>query len=738
MEEIKRKLSRKGYFAKIYIFLVVFILLPLLLLGMLYLLILSLNSYHSFCSEQILKINDMKGTVEARLSAVEDDLVSLGTFGPDSKIDFTSKEQLYSDVADSLNSLSREHSNLVTSTYYLSRIDYSLIYPGYGIYEFPGFYDTEWTHAIDYRPILRRLPVRQNINSALAGNSYFMSFHPTQDVLTLLYGSTYSNVYVVNISLDNIKKSILNEYSFANGDAIFTLTGANSESDAENTSVSVQNSSDDTNYYKENGKLIFNGAFYHNLIRFNIIMDTSCVYQSMHSYLLYYLFLTLTLAILLIVIAKFAAKKLYSPVENLYNSVRLHNRLTDDYFNISLEADELETLKMVFDDMNAHHEASVKTIDLYRAAESSASLGMVLESNLTTERFIQHNPEFAAYKLFKLFLVSVEYELGSRAEYISNLSELLRIYLGTTQANIVSLLSRSRIGVVIAANDEAELNDGCMRLQSALNAIVPNNGYACSSDVIYNFSDLPGAYRLCLDLIGRSEFFCICDTILTSENITDNASGELSDEAVTYEARIIRAVVGNNPDEIHSITDSLCNELSQHSVSFAHNSLINIIATIETELQLQTRVGSNVIQDTIGLRNINEFKTYINELLENACSVYNQGEGVEAKYCADAKAYLEANYRTDIDILSVASALDLSYPYLSKIFKSTYNVTLSDYLNSYRIKQSCELLKTTNLTLENIAAKVGYNNTQSYQRFFKKYKGITPTEFRKAAQGGLQ
>ena len=85
----------------------------------------------------------------------------------------------------------------------------------------------------------------------------------------------------------------------------------------------------------------------------------------------------------------------------------------------------------------------------------------------------------------------------------------------------------------------------------------------------------------------------------------------------------------------------------------------------------------------------------------------------------------------DMNITDVADHLDISYSYLSKIFRTKTGTTLTDYLNNARIEKSKEYLANTFLNIAQISEKVGYNNAQSYQRFFKKYMNITPGDYRK-------
>ena len=56
---------------------------------------------------------------------------------------------------------------------------------------------------------------------------------------------------------------------------------------------------------------------------------------------------------------------------------------------------------------------------------------------------------------------------------------------------------------------------------------------------------------------------------------------------------------------------------------------------------------------------------------------------------------------------------------------------MPDYLNRIRIEKAKQLPSETDISLTEIAERVGYNNAQSLQRFFKKYETVTPGEWRR-------
>ena len=57
--------------------------------------------------------------------------------------------------------------------------------------------------------------------------------------------------------------------------------------------------------------------------------------------------------------------------------------------------------------------------------------------------------------------------------------------------------------------------------------------------------------------------------------------------------------------------------------------------------------------------------------------------------------------------------------------------TPNDYLNSFRLEKSMELLRTTDMTATEIAFHCGFNSASYFAEIFKKQKGCSPKEYRK-------
>lgn len=100
-------------------------------------------------------------------------------------------------------------------------------------------------------------------------------------------------------------------------------------------------------------------------------------------------------------------------------------------------------------------------------------------------------------------------------------------------------------------------------------------------------------------------------------------------------------------------------------------------------------------------------------------------------YVAYALNYIEEHYTQKIKQEDIASQLHISVRYLSKIFKSYMRLTLSNYINIYRINRSIDLMASTDLSLTEIALKVGFNDSQHYSKVFANVINATPSQYRK-------
>jgi len=100
------------------------------------------------------------------------------------------------------------------------------------------------------------------------------------------------------------------------------------------------------------------------------------------------------------------------------------------------------------------------------------------------------------------------------------------------------------------------------------------------------------------------------------------------------------------------------------------------------------------------------------------------------------KAYIEKNYSQNITNKTLAALVGYHEYYLNRLFVKYTGMSLHNYLVKYRLTQANHLILNTNLPLQDIAAKTGFNNYSSFFVCHKKHYGYTPLEYRKLFGGG--
>jgi len=106
-------------------------------------------------------------------------------------------------------------------------------------------------------------------------------------------------------------------------------------------------------------------------------------------------------------------------------------------------------------------------------------------------------------------------------------------------------------------------------------------------------------------------------------------------------------------------------------------------------------------------------------------------EGItDNTYVSYAMKYIGIMYGEQLSLEMVADEIGISTYYLSRLFKQELKLTFVEYLTNVRMKSAFALAKNTKMSVNEIAAKIGYNNTTYFTRVFKKYTGMTMSEFR--------
>ena len=125
-------------------------------------------------------------------------------------------------------------------------------------------------------------------------------------------------------------------------------------------------------------------------------------------------------------------------------------------------------------------------------------------------------------------------------------------------------------------------------------------------------------------------------------------------------------------------------------------------------------------------------------LLIGMLRIYSQEEtesvrDPEMSFVSPALDYIHENYMLDFPQECLSRACHLSPTHFRRVFKEEIGTSPLAFLHQTRILKSCALLRSSGLSVTEVAGKVGYNSLSSYNRHFSQSMACTPMEWRKAA-----
>ncbi len=97
----------------------------------------------------------------------------------------------------------------------------------------------------------------------------------------------------------------------------------------------------------------------------------------------------------------------------------------------------------------------------------------------------------------------------------------------------------------------------------------------------------------------------------------------------------------------------------------------------------------------------------------------------------EAREFILNNFQFNISIDDIASSISVTPNYLSNQFKKHLGITIKKYINGIRIERACALLTFTDLPIKEVAKRVSFDNQLQFATLFKKYRDVTPSEYRK-------
>ena len=182
-----------------------------------------------------------------------------------------------------------------------------------------------------------------------------------------------------------------------------------------------------------------------------------------------------------------------------------------------------------------------------------------------------------------------------------------------------------------------------------------------------------------------------------------------------YHDRLILIVNILDVQELEKILLNVLNEFtlfSEKTISFGVSNLFTNVAGLKTAYETSKGVATN------------GFLRFVNSV-----QVYNGESTIYSPNLLRVMDVINREYMNDINVTSVGEKLDVSASYLMHMLKDEIGITFNTLLIMTRIREAKVLLRTNKYRIYEVANNVGFNDEKYFSMVFKKYEGMTPSQF---------
>lgn len=125
-------------------------------------------------------------------------------------------------------------------------------------------------------------------------------------------------------------------------------------------------------------------------------------------------------------------------------------------------------------------------------------------------------------------------------------------------------------------------------------------------------------------------------------------------------------------------------------------------------------------------------RCYLTQALVHIVRASEETEQTRTAHAATVSAaeYLRSHYAEPLSLDTLSRLVGYTPQYLSSLFRRDTGMSIQTFLQRLRIEQACKLIEQKTLQFADIALAVGYSDVKHFSRVFRRYKGISPREFR--------
>jgi len=161
--------------------------------------------------------------------------------------------------------------------------------------------------------------------------------------------------------------------------------------------------------------------------------------------------------------------------------------------------------------------------------------------------------------------------------------------------------------------------------------------------------------------------------------------------------------------------------------------------TVKLKLTLEMLFDELYIADT---STPSMLSAYMKQILISTARLYNGKEALSTKESNSTSnfavynvlKYIDRNYASITNTKQISEALSYSNFYISHLFKEKIGLSVKEYLTQKKMIAAAHFLAENNLAVSEVSEQLSFGTTHTFSQAFKKYYGVSPTEYKKQQQ----
>jgi two-component system response regulator YesN len=310
------------------------------------------------------------------------------------------------------------------------------------------------------------------------------------------------------------------------------------------------------------------------------------------------------------------------------------------------------------------------------------------------------------------------------------------------------MLNNNRVGFIIQQFnkdplDITEVSEKCGNLQEVINnAFGFTVTIAVSSNGV-SAMELPDKMKECLGSLEYKRYIGNNSIIQYSDL---NSFFRYNDYSTldTYQKQLLESIKSGNESLVKVITQNISRYVTTNKInlnylknfyystlSSINNIRISVLAVQTDKKHEEGRDVPSLLQMIEKCDSAEELNSLLEEVSVRIASKVNNFNNKSLKLILrKAIDYIHEHYNEQVTLNEVAENIYVSTYYISRMFKKELGKSFVDYLNDVRIEKAKELLKDVKYKTYEVAEMVGISDPHYFSKLFKKYSGMTPSEYK--------